>query len=65
MSDNVFLTRAELARARGVDRRNKQFERLAPDAVLLMGSKKIPLFRNSPLPLPHPASPIQSEGINP
>jgi hypothetical protein len=44
MSDNVFLTRAALVRARGLDPRTKQFERLAPDSFLLIGSKKIPLF---------------------
>jgi hypothetical protein len=77
MSDNVFLTRSELARVRGLDPRNKQFERLAPDGFLLMGSKKIPLFRGGPfviarlspaggtailkMPLPQPEPSTQTE----
>lgn len=46
-----FLTRTELARSRGLDPRNKQFEQLAPDGFLLMGSKKISLFRGGPFVL--------------
>jgi hypothetical protein len=78
MPDDIFLTKAELARVRGVDRRNKLLEDIEPAGFLLMATKRIPLFRNSPLgiaqlstagrtagpkmPLPQP-EPIQPEAI--
>jgi len=68
MPGDIFVTRTELARVRGVDPRNKLLQEFEPAGFLLMGSKKIPLFRNSPLaiaqlsaagpklPLPQPES---------
>lgn len=49
MAEPVFVTRATLAREWQVDIRNRMLRSLPIDAFLKMGSKKIPLFRNSPL----------------
>jgi hypothetical protein len=49
MPDDIFLTRAQLSRIAGLDLRNKLVQNFQPDGFLLMGSKRIPLFRNSPL----------------
>jgi hypothetical protein len=49
MPDDIFMTRAQLSRIAGLDLRNKLVQNFQPDGFLLMGSKKIPLFRNSPL----------------
>ena len=57
----VLLTRTELARVRGVDPRNKSLADFHPVAFLQTGRKRLPLFRNSPLPLPE--LPIQPEAI--
>jgi len=64
MRDDIFLTKTELARVRGVDRRNKLLEDIEPAGFLLMATRRIPLFRNSPLPLPQPES-KQSKTIKP
>jgi len=65
MSDDVFFTRSELARVRGVDRRNKLLEAFEPAGLLQMATKRIPLFRaNLRTPSPQP-EPIQSEATNP
>jgi hypothetical protein len=59
----VFLTRSELARVRGVDRRNKLLEAFEPAGFLQTGSKRIPLFRanlRTPLPQPEPPIPTRS-----
>jgi hypothetical protein len=80
MPDDIFLTRAQLSRIAGLDLRNKLVQNFQPDGFLLMGSKKIPLFRNSPLaiaqlsaagrtaspkmPQPQPES-LQPEAIKP
>jgi hypothetical protein len=51
MSDNVFLTRSQLARAGGVDRRNKLLQGFRPDGFLQLGSKRVPIFKNGPFVL--------------
>jgi hypothetical protein len=63
MPDDIFLTKTELARVRGVDRRNKALEDIEPAGFLLMATKRIPLFRNSPVPLPE--FPIKPATANP
>jgi hypothetical protein len=41
---DIFVTKTQLSRIAGLDRRNKQFEQLSPDALLLLGGKKVPLY---------------------
>jgi hypothetical protein len=71
---DVLLTRTELARVRGVDPRNKSLADFHPVAFLQTGSKKIPLFRNSPLAIaqlaaagrtPGPKMPLRPEPLQP
>jgi hypothetical protein len=77
MSDDIFLTLSQLARAGGVDRRRKLLQGFQPDGFLQLGSKRIPIFKNGPfllarlsaaggtagvkMPLPQPEVPIQTE----
>jgi hypothetical protein len=51
MSDDIFLTRSELARVRGVDPRNKLLEAFEPAGFLQTGSKRIPIFKSGPFTL--------------
>jgi hypothetical protein len=48
MPNETFVTRAQLSRIAGLDLRNKLVQNLAPDGFLLMGGKKIPIFRGGP-----------------
>jgi hypothetical protein len=49
MTETVFMTRTELARLARLDPRNKRLEAFKPDAVLELGSKKIPLYKRGPV----------------
>ncbi len=49
MPADIFLTRTELARIHKLDPRNRLPADIEPAAFLLSASKRIPLFRNSPL----------------
>jgi hypothetical protein len=62
MPANIFLTRAELARTRGVDSRNKLLESIEPAGFLVMATKRIPIFRaNLRTPSPQPECLTQLE----
>jgi hypothetical protein len=62
MSQNILLTKSELARVHRVDRRNRLLEGIEPAAFLQTGSRTIPLFHS---PLPQPEFPIKPDTANP
>jgi hypothetical protein len=61
MSD--VLTRSQLARAGGVDPRNKLLQGFQPDGFLQLGSKRIPIFKNGPFVLARLAAPGRTAGL--
>lgn len=69
MTENVYLTRAELARVAGVDVRNRRLAELfEPDAFLQLGTKRIALYKRGPAMLARLTlrlQPLKEVALNP
>ena len=57
--ENIYLTRAGLARICNLDVRSKRIEEFKPVAFLLLGNRKLPLFKMVGLNLRLPAKPAK------
>jgi hypothetical protein len=59
----TFLTKTQLARARGLDPRNKLLQGIEPAGFLVTASKKIPLFRGDQFLIPRLSAAGSTAGL--